>query len=308
MKLQQLRYLVEVARNGLVISDTAKTLFTSQPGVSHHIRELERELSSDVFVRRGKRIVALTRVGREVLSIAERIIADTENLKRIAHESQQEPNGSLVIAATHTQALYALPTAVSTFVAMYPKLHLSIRACNPLEAVSLVQRGEADICVSSEIVASARDLVMIPGDRWSRCVIARSGHPLLKARPLSFEAIQRYPLITHDFAFHKSSVLRKAFDQGFTPRVLLTSDNTAIIKTYVLAGLGVGLVSSLAFNGRRDRGLRILDADHLFGPGMTALGIRRDNYIPGYMYDLIKLLVPYADRRRVDELRGKEAA
>lgn len=308
MKLQQLRYLVEVARNGMSISDAAQSLFTSQPGVSHHIRELERELNSEVFVRRGKRIVALTRVGHEALGIAERIIADAENLKRLASESQLDPNGNLAIAATHTQALYTLPAAVSDFIAMYPNVSLSIKTCNPMDAVVRVQRGEADICVSTEAIATARELVMIPGNRWSRCVLTPWGHPLLETRPLTLEAIQDYPLIAHDFAFHKGSALRLAFERrGLKPRVLLTSDNTAIIKTYVLAGLGIGLLSSVAFDRARDRELRSIDADHLFEPGLMAIGIRRDSYLPGYMYDFIRLLIPHADRRRIDEIRGEAA-
>lgn len=301
MKLQQLKYLVEIVRQRLNVTDAAHALFTSQPGVSQHIRQLEEELGLKIFVRRGKRVVALTRAGQEVFSVAERILSEAENLKRIATETQDDVGGDLVVAATHTQAYYALPSVVRKFMPMHPKVRLSIRPCTPMEAAELVRRGEAALCISTEVVASFKELVMLPGEKWNRCVITPPRHPLLRAKPLDLSAIAKYPLVTYDFAFWKHSKIRDAFDlNALRPHVVLTSTDPGIIKTYVSAGLGVGLIASIAFNKAEDRALRLIDASHLFHSSMTTIGIHRNSYLCGYVYDFIELVLPGMNRKSVD--------
>lgn len=305
MKFQQLRCFAEVVRHGYSVSDAARALFASQPGVSHHVRQLEQELKCAVFVRRGKRILGLTNTGREVLAIAERIISDAENLKRLAGESRRDVSGELVVAATHTQAHYLLPPLVRAFLAKYPNVRLCIKPCSPTEAVDYVRRGEANLCVSTEVVGEAKELVMIPGPRWIRCVITPPKHPLLKRTPLRLADIAAYPLVTYDFAFSKASKIRTAFErEGLTPTIALTSADTGILKTFVAARLGVGIIASIAFNKAEDRNLRMLDASHLFDSSMTAIGIHRDSYIAGYMYDFIERVLPGTGRKTVDGLLG----
>jgi len=306
VKLQQLRYLVEIVRQGLNVTDAAHALFTSQPGVSHHIRQLEQELGLTVFVRRGKRVIGLTRAGQDVFAVAERIVSEAENLRRIANESQAERGGDLVVATTHTQAYYTLPAVVRKFMARHPKVRLSIKPCSPLEAAELVRRGEAGLCISTDVVASFSELIMFPGEKWNQCVITPPRHPLLRSKRLSLADIATFPLVTYDFAFWKHSKIRDAFESnGLRPTVVLTSTDPGIIKTYVSAGLGIGLIASIAFNKAADIHLRRIDASHLFHSSITAIGIHRNSYISGYMYDFIELVLPHMDRRAVNAAMTK---
>ena len=309
MKLQQLRAFVEVVRRDLSVGDAAKALFTSQPGLSHHIRTLEDELKAEIFVRRGKRIVGLTKTGRDVLAISQRIISEAENLKRIVGDSQAEAEGDLIVAATHTQAHYTLPGVVRSFIKAYPKVRLSIKPCNPMEAADLVRRGEANLCISTEVVGSVDELVMIPGEPWDRCVITPPKHPLLRLRRLDLESIQKYPLITYDFAFQKDSKIRAAFEaRGLTPSFVLTSGDSGIIKTYVSAGLGIGIIASIAYDKAHDRNLRKLDASHLFESSMTTIGLHRNSYVPRYMYDFIQLVFPRVKRGLIKQLVARNGS
>lgn len=308
MKLQQLRYLVEVARHDLNVTEAAHALYTSQPGVSHHIRLLEDELGFQVFVRRGKRLVALTRPGQEVLAIAKRMLFDSENLRRLAGDTARDAGGDLVVATTWTQAHVALPAIVKAFMARHPKVRLSIHPCSPSEAAERVRHGDATLCLSTEVVGSFGDLVMLPGEPWHRCVITPPRHPLLRARRLDLAAIASYPLVTYDFAFRKGSKIQNAFDAaGLAPRVVLTSTDPRIIKTYVRAGLGIGLIASIAFEKADNRRLRLIDASRLFESSMTTIGIHRHSYVTSYMYDFIGLVLPRMDRATIDAMMSGDA-
>jgi LysR family cys regulon transcriptional activator len=301
MNFQQIRCVVEIVRRNLSVSDAAQSLFTSQPGVSHHVRTLEEELGVPIFVRRGKRLVGLTPTGQEIVAIAERIVLDTENLRRLARASQNQAVGDLVVATTHTQAYHTLPAVIRTFLARHPGIRLSLQPCSPMEAAELVVKGEAHLCLSTEVVGFFPDLVMLPGPRWSRCVITPARHPLLEERRLKLASIARYPLVTYDFAFDRHSKVRDAFErEGLAPRVVLTSTDPGIIKTYVASGLGIGLIGSVAFDPRRDRNLRMLDASHLFESSITTVGIHRNTYMEGWLYEFIELFLPGTARAEVD--------
>lgn len=306
MKLQQLRYLVEVVRQQMNVTEAARTLYASQPGVSHHIRLLEDELGFDIFVRRGKRLVALTRAGEQVHAIAKRMIADGENLRRVAGDAGRDAEGDLVVAATYTQAHVTLPGVVRAFMTRHPKVRLSIHPCSPSEAAERVHRGEATLCLSTEVVAAFPDLAMLPGEPWHRCFVTPPRHPLLRLRRLDLAAIARYPLVTYDFAFRKGSKIQRAFEaERLMPRVVLTSTDPRIIKTYVSAGLGIGLIASIAFEQSDRRRLRLLDASRLFESSMTTIGIHRNSYVTSYMYDFIALVLPGMDRGAVDALMSE---
>src|SRR3979411_2365858 len=197
MKLQQLRYLTEVVRRGLNVSDAADALHTSQPGVSKQIRSLEDELGIQVFVRHGKRLVAITEPGKTVVAIAERILSEAQNLKRAGEEFANDQLGTLTIAATHTQARYALPKAVAAFKRRYPKVKLVIHQGNPTQICEQVLTGEADLCVATEAIALYPELVSVPVYQWNRCVVVPAKHPLTKG-PLTLEALSEYPIVTYD--------------------------------------------------------------------------------------------------------------
>jgi LysR family cys regulon transcriptional activator len=301
MKLQQLRYLTEVARRDLNVSAAAESLFTSQPGISKQIRALEDELGVDVFVRRGKRLVALTEPGKAVIEIAERILAETANLKRAGEEYANEKRGTLTIAGTHTQARYALPRAVAAFKRRYPAVQLVIHQGNPTQICEQVLAGEADLCIATEAIELYPELVSLPCYQWNRCVVVPPRHPLLKATPLTLEALAAYPIVTYDFAFANRSLVQKAFEaKDLAPNVVLTALDADVIKTYVELGLGVGIMAKMAFDPKRDRALRAIDASHLFPSSTTRLGIRRGAYLRRYAYDFIEFFAPRLPRAIVE--------
>jgi len=301
MKLQQLRYICEVARHNLNLSNAAEALFTSQPGISKQIRSLEDELGVDIFVRHGKRVVAVTEPGKAILEIAQRVLKDVENLRQVGEEFTEEDNGHLTIATTHTQARYALPHVIQRFTKRYPGVRLSLRQGSPTQISELVTSGEAEIAIATEAIELYEDLIMLPCYEWNRCVLVPPGHPLLKAKKLTLQAMAAFPIITYDFAFTGRSKMNQAFaDKGLTPNVVLTAIDADVIKTYVELGLGIGIVAMMAYDPKRDTHLRAMDASHLFEPSTTRIGIRKNSYLRGYTYEFIEMFAPHLSRKVVD--------
>jgi len=306
MKLQQLRYLCEVAKQGLNVSAAAEKLHTSQPGVSKQIRLLEGELGIDIFVRNGKRVVEITEPGKAILAIAERLLREAENLKLASKDFSTGSSGSLVIATTHTQACYALPQTVKSFVLRYPGVNLVLHQGNPTQVAQMVISGEADIAIATETIAEVKELVSMPCHQWNHGIITPPRHPLLKEKTLSLEAIARYPIVTYDTAFAGRSRINRAFERkALAPRVVLTAIDSDVIKTYVELGLGIGIIARMAFDLQRDKGLHLLDADHLFESSTTRIGLRHGAYLRGYVYEFIHLFAPHLAREVVDAtMRG----
>ena len=309
VKLQQLRYLTEIARRGLNVSEAAEALHTSQPGVSKQIRALEEELGVDVFVRHGKRLVSVTEPGKAVIAIAERILAEASNLKRAGEEFANDKLGTLTIAATHTQARYALPKAVAAFKRRYPQVELHIHQGNPTQICDQVVAGEADLCVATEMIDRYTELVSLPVYQWNRSVVVPPKHPLLK-RKLTLEALAEYPIVTYDYAFANRSLVQKAFEaRGLAPQIVLSAQDSDVIKTYVELGLGVGILAKMAFDPQRDRSLRAIDASHLFESSTTRLGIKRGAYLRRYAYDFIEAFAPQLPRTLVERVvQGEEGS
>jgi len=300
MNLQQMRYVYEVARCGLNVSEAAVALHTSQPGVSKQIRQLEEELGVDVFVRQGKRLTAVTDPGREALKIIERLLRELGNLRSIGDEFGAEESGTLTIATTHTQARYVLPPIVSAFMRHHPGVRIHLRQGSPAEVCDYVLDGVADLAIATESIAEREELVMLPCYQWNRCVIAPPKHPILDARPLTLEAIAQYPVITYGHAFTGRSQINRAFAaRGLEPNVVLTAIDADIIKTYVALGLGIGIVAYMAFDPKTDKHLRAVDAAHLFESATTRLGIRRNAWLRGYAYTFIEQFAPHLTRKMV---------
>ena len=302
MKLQQLRYLCEIVRQGLNLSTAAEALHTSQPGISKQIKLLEAELGVEIFVRNGKRVVEVTPPGKQILAIAQRMLQEGDNLKLAAQDFANEASGSLTIATTHTQACYALPQVIQRFSARYPKVKLSLIQGNPVQICELTINGQADICIATEAIATFEELVMLPCYGWNRCVIAPRRHPILKEKTLTLEAIAAYPIITYDHAFAGRSQINQAFKiRGIKPNVVLTAIDSDVIKTYVALGLGIGILAKMAFDPTRDRNLRALDASHLFESSTTRIGIPHNAYLRGYVYDFIEMFAPHLSRKTIDD-------
>ena len=300
MNLQQLRYLNEVARRDLKISDAASALYTSQPNISKQIRLLEEELGIDIFVRSGKRIVAVTEAGQAMLGIAQRILRDTENLKQVGQEFQSQDSGHLTIATTHTQARYILPPVVKQFIKRYPKVKLGLHQGNPTQIAEQVLGGEADIAIATESLAEYDGLVTMPCFDWHHCVVVPPKHPLLEEKRLTLAKIAQYPIVTYDLAFSGRAKIDEAFEKaGIEPNIALTAIDADVIKTYVELGLGIGILAEIAFVPERDRHLRMIPARHLFKPNTTRIAIRKNDYLRGYTYDFIELFTPHLTREVV---------
>jgi LysR family cys regulon transcriptional activator len=302
MKLQQLRYIWEVARNGLNVSATADNLFTSQPGVSKQIRQLEDELGVQVFQRSGKHLVEITPAGEAILEVAGRVLGEIDNIRRIAEDFSDAARGSLTIATTHTQARYVLPATIQRFIATYPDVALHMQQGTPMQISELAAKRDVDFAIATEALELFDTLVMLPCYRWNRSIIVPDGHPLTRESALTLEAIAEYPIVTYVFGFTGRSQLDAAFaSAGLNARVVLTAVDADVIKTYVRLGLGVGIVATLAFDPQNDVGLTALNADHLFDYSVTKIGFRRGTYLRGYMYDFIQLFAPHLTRELIDE-------
>jgi LysR family cys regulon transcriptional activator len=301
VNLQQLKYLCAVVDHGLNVSDAAEALYTSQPGISKQVRQLEDELGVEVFVRQGKRLAELTPAGAIVVATARRALVEIANLKRVADEFRSEDQGELAIATTHTQARYVLPQVLRTFAQRYPKVRLVLHQGNPRQVAEQTVGGEADLGIATEALAEYPDLVTLPCYDWNRVVLVPKGHPLAKMKSLTLEALARYPIVTYDFAFTGRSKINAAFGaRGLSPNIVLTALDADVIKTYVALGMGVGIVAQMAFDPARDGDFACLDASHLFEASTTRLALRRNVFLRGYVYAFIGLFAPKYDRRAID--------
>ena len=307
MNLQQLRYLCAVVDHGLNVSVAADALFTSQPGISKQIRQLEDELGVPIFIRQGKRLAALTAGGEVIVATARRALQELNNLKRVGAEFKSEDTGALAIATTHTQARYVLPPVLKRFAERYPKVRLLLHQGNPAQVAEQTERADVDVGIATEALADYPGLVSLPCYTWNRCVLVPKGHPLGKVRPLTLEALARYPIVTYDFSFTGRSQINAAFAaKGIEPNVVLTALDSDVIKTYVELGLGAGIIAQMAYDPARDTQFDKLDAAHLFAASTTRLALRRGVYLRGFVYEFVTLFAPQFDRSAIDAaLQGK---
>jgi len=303
MNLHQMRFVREAVRQNFNLTEAAKALFTSQPGVSKAIIELEEELGVDIFTRHGKRIRGLTEPGRAVLKAVEVIMQEIDSLKSIGREFAAQDSGSLTIATTHTQARYCLPLVVQAFTARFPKVRLSLLQGNPKQVTEMVLKDQADLAIATEAIASLPGLISVPCYQWEHLVVVPPDHPLLKSQLLTLEEIAVYPLITYDAAFAGRSKIDQAFSlRNLRPDVLLEAIDADVIKTYVELGLGVGIIAGMAFDPERDRNLRAMPVGHLFGTNVSRLAIKHGAYLRSYVYTFIELLNPTLNRKLVEQL------
>ena len=309
MKLQQLRYLVEVERRGLSVSAAAEALFTSQPGVSKQIALLEEELGVTIFERSGKRLTAVTAPGSIVLAMARRMLSEAQNMKRVGADYAAESSGMLSIATTHTQARYPLPPVIQRFVQRHPAIRLHIQQGSPLQVADWVLDGSADLGIATEALDRHAELLTLPCFQWAHLVVAPHGHPLQERQPLTLAGLADFPLITYDTTFTGRSHIDRAFErQSLRPNVMLTAIDSDVIKTYVGLGLGVGIIAEMAFDPLRDGALAAMSASHLFEGNTTRVAFRRDLWLRGYDYGFMELLAPQLTRRTVEAtLKGEGA-
>lgn len=297
MKLQQLRYIVEVLNNNLNVSATAESLFTSQPGISKQVRMLEDELGIQIFGRSGKHLTHVTSAGHEVITIATEILSKVEAIKAVAREHTQPDEGKLRIATTHTQARYALPDVIKGFIKKYPKVSLHMYQGTPAQISDSASKGDADFAIATESLHLYSDLIMLPCYHWNRSIIVRKDHPLATKKNLTVADIAQYSLVTYVFGFTGRSELDNAFSAaGCEPKVVFTATDADVIKTYVRLGVGIGVIATMAMDKQTDSDLVTLDASHLFKASTTKIGFRRGTFLRGYMFDFIERFAPHLTR------------
>ena len=302
MNFQQLRSVRVTVQSGFNLTEVATILCTSQPGVSRQIRELEEELGVDIFVRAGKRLTGLTPPGAALLPIVERMLLDAENLKRAGEDFASRTDGRLTVAATHSQARYALPHVVRDFRTLFPRVSLHLHQGSPKQVAEMLLSGEADIGVATEALALYPQLVTLPCYRWTHSIVVPPGHPLLAhSDAVTLAQLAQYPIITYNLGYTGRSHIDDAFARaGLQPNIVLTAMDADVIKTYVELGMGVGIIASIALDAERDRHLSMLDARHLFEINLTRLAIRRGTWLRGYAYRFIETFAPTLTRAVVE--------
>jgi LysR family cys regulon transcriptional activator len=302
MKLQQLRYIWEVAHHDLNVSATAQSLYTSQPGISKQIRLLEDELGVEIFSRSGKHLTHVTPAGQVILETAGEVLRKVESIKHVAQEYSDEKRGALSIATTHTQARYVLPSVIRGFIQKYPDVSLHMNQGTPMQISEMAADGTVDFAIATEALELFSDLIMMPCYRWNRCVIVPRDHPLVQLSKLTLEDVAAHPIVTYVFGFTGRSRLDEAFvTAGLTPKVVFTAADADVIKTYVRLGLGIGIVADMAHDPELDSDLVALDARHLFASSITSIGCRKGTFLRGYMYEFIADFAPHLSRDLVSE-------
>jgi LysR family cys regulon transcriptional activator len=294
MNFQQLRVVREATRNNLNLTEVAAVLYTSQSGVSKQIKDLEDELGIELFVRSGKRLTAVTRAGDGAVQIVKRILQETENLRRYASQYSGVDTGRLIIAATHTQARYTLPKVVEKFNKEFPKVKLELHQGTPMQIAAMIQNGEADIGIATEVLDQSADVLAYPCFTWRHRVVVPAGHPLILKAPVTLEDISHYPLVTYNPQFSGRKAVDAAFaEAGLVPDLRLTAMDADVIKTYVKRGLGVGIVAETALEGAEQDGLVVLETQTaLFGTCTTLVAIRTDTFLPTFAYQFIEMFAP----------------
>jgi len=298
MNFQQLRSIREAARCGFNLTEVANVLFTSQPGVSRQIRELEDELGVEIFERNGKRLIGLTEPGKGILHIIERLLLEAENLRHASQEYAGEQSGTLSIATTHTQARYVLPQVVQAFRSSFPQVRIALQQSAPEHIAEWVISGKADVGIATEGLSQFKDLVSFPCYTWSHAVVVPQGHSLLSlSRPLTLDDLAEHALITYDVGFTGRGHIDAAFrDAGIDKDIVLTAMDSDVIQQYVALGLGVGIIASMAVEQGKHHGLQAIEASHLFAPNITRLAVRRGAYLRAYTYDFILQFAPSLKR------------
>lgn len=300
MNFQQLRIIRETVRRNFNLTEVANTLFTAQSGVSKHIKDLEDELGVELFIRKGKRLLGLTEPGKELLPVVERILLDTQNIKRLADQFAKRDEGHLSMATTHTQARYALPPVVSRFKQSFPRVLLELHQCGPKEIVALLRAGQVDIGIATEAVGEEEDLVSFPYYQWQHAVIVPDGHPLTGVTPLTLEAIAEFPLITYHEGYTGRARIDAAFaEQGLVPDIVMSALDADVIKSYVELGLGVGIIAAMAYHPKRDAGLVLIENKGMFELNTTWIALRRGHYLRDFALRFIEYCSPSLTEERV---------
>ncbi|MEB3766616.1 CysB family HTH-type transcriptional regulator [Acinetobacter sp. MD2] len=292
MNFQQLRIIRETVRQNFNLTEASAALYTSQSGVSKHIKDLEDELGVQLFVRKGKRLLGLTEPGQSLLGIVERMLVDADNIKRLADDFNKVDEGTLTIATTHTQARYVLPPIVNLFKKEFPKVHLVLQQGSPNEITEMLLRGEVDIGIATESLTTEDNLASVPYYTWQHSIITPHDHPLGQLDHIDLDDLAQYPIITYHDGFTGRSKIDRAFEaQNLDVDIVMSALDADVIKTYVELNMGVGIINDVAYDKTRDYRLQQIKTD-LFGLNTTWIAVRKGHLLRGYGYAFISLCSP----------------
>lgn len=297
MNLHQFRFVQEAVRRNLNLTEAAKALHTSQPGVSKAIIELEEELGIEIFTRHGKRLKRVTEPGQHVLESIAIILREVGNLKRIGAEYSAQDSGTLSIATTHSQARYVLPTPIARLRERYPKVNISLHQGTPDQVARMVIDETADLGIATESLADHPGLVTLPCYEWQHMLVLPAQHPLAAKERVTLEDIAAYPLVTYHPAFTGRARIDHAFAQRqLAPRIALEAIDSDVIKTYVRLGLGIGIVAEMAVQGEPEPGLVTRPIGQLLGQNVARLALKRGAWLRDFVYHFASLLSDRLDK------------
>lgn len=309
MNLHQFRFIQEAVRQNLNLTETAKALFTSQPGISKAILELEDELGVEIFARHGKRLRRITEPGQQVLRSIEVIMAEVHNLKRIGEEFSKQDAGTLSIATTHTQARYVLPEPVAQLRRKFPKVNVSLHQGTPEQVAQMLIDEVAEVGLATESLEGFDALVSLPCYEWHHVAVMPANHPLARSERLTLDQLVLEPLIT----YHPSFTGRTRIDEAFVarrlkPNVVLEAIDSDVIKTYVRLGLGVGIVAEMAVRDDPPGGdLVSRPVGHLFGRNVARIAFKRGAYLRSFVYAFAEMVSPRLGRPLLDKAIAGQA-
>ncbi|RKS87688.1 LysR family transcriptional regulator [Orbus hercynius] len=301
MKLQQLRYIVEVANNELNVSLTAEKLFTSQPGISKQIKQLEDELGAQIFQRSGKHLSGITPIGEKVIDVARTILNKTHDIKVIAQEFTKPNCGMLSITATYTQARYALPPVLRVFMQHYTDIALKMEQGDSAQCLANLKNRVTDFAVLTDLTDLSEEMIALPCYHWNQAIIVPKTHPLAQQVVISIAELAKYPLITYDAAKDGVDIRQTFIKAGQSANIIFNTADADLIKTYVRLGVGVGIIAKMAMDKTEDNDFIILNASHLFSYNTTYIVFLRSLYLRNYMYDFIYQFSPHLDKKTVNQ-------
>ena len=303
MKLQQLKYILEVSKNNLNVSSTAVSLFTSQPGISKQIKLLEEELGVEIFVRSGKHLTGITPVGRKILSIASEMLQLSQNIKKVAKESVDPTLGSLSISITHALAKFILPSILEQFIVSHPRVSINVIEAIPSHISTEFQNDNIDIALAHEDLNVAGNIALIPCNQWNRVIITKKDHPLSKRQDLTLSDIAKYPIVTYPLGNKEQSKRLRAFSlNSIIPNIVFTSSDSDLLKTYVDLEIGIGLIPSIALRDEDKKNFDIIRCDKLFESSTTVIAVKKSTFLRSYVYDFIMLFAPHLTKDLIDSM------
>jgi LysR family cys regulon transcriptional activator len=309
MNFQQLRIIRETVRHGFNLTEAANALFTSQSGVSKHIRDLEEELGVEIFVRRGKRLLGLTDPGKEVVKTVEKMLVEAENLSRVASNFSRSGEGVLTLATTHTQARYTLPSVIAKFKSAFPQVQLNLQQANPKDLPAILLEGNADIAIATDTLDRHPGLLSFPYHTWDHIIVVPHDHRLLDVKPITLAALAEWPVITYDDGLTGRLRIDEAFERaGLSPRIAITALDADVIKAYVRLGMGIGIIASMAYDADEDTKLALVPAAGLFSPSTSSIAIRRGRFLRSYVYRFLELCSPGLNEAAIRAAEGQAVA